>query len=110
MQSIVIYILLFSAVFFLWFGFAVELGIRKPDPFDTYFDLPVRGFNVEYMLGVAGIAVGVAATLLAAALYFNIDAFAWLAAVLFVGGIIRSFLSPYTAGPKWCRHKRKYKK
>lgn len=101
MQTVIVIILAISAIFFVWFGIVVESGLHRPDPFDSFFTLPVRGFNVDYMMGVAGLSVGVGLIFLAAALFFNQNWLALLGAVFFILGIIRSLIPPHIAGPHW---------
>ncbi len=108
MQTIVATILAVSAVFFLWFGYVVESGTHKPDPFDDYFPLPIRGYNIDYMIGVAGIAIGTGLAFLSASLFFSLGILAILGVVAFGFGIIRSLLPPDWVGPQWF-HKRSKK-
>jgi len=107
MQTILAIILFFSGLFFIWFGYVVESGKKRPDPFDTYFPLPIRGFNIDYMLGVAGMAIGVGLLFLSVAILTSQSTLAIIGAVLFLVGIIRSLLPPDWAGPHWIRRARK---
>ena len=91
-------ILIVVAILLLYMGYRVESGKSKPQPFDQFF--PLFGRNIDYVLGTAGVLVGIGilVLVLVPASWTLIRAMALLAIVV---GLIRPWLSPASFGPKW---------
>mgnify|MGYP000925058078 CR=1 FL=1 len=58
MTGIIALVLLGLGTFLFWFGYEVTSGKHKADPDDHFF--PLVGRNIDYVIGLAGIPMGIA--------------------------------------------------
>ena len=104
MTGIIALVLLGLGTFLFWFGYEVTSGKHKSDPNDHFF--PLLGRNVDYVIGVAGIPLGIAMFILAFGVWSDLRIFNYVAAVFALFGVVRSYLPPEKYGPSWYRNKK----
>ena len=104
MTGLIAIILVALGVFLFWFGYEVTSGKHKSDPNDRFF--PLLGRNIDYVIGVAGIPMGIGMFLLAFGVWSELRLFNYLAAAFVLFGIVRAYLPPKQYGPTWYRNKK----
>ncbi len=108
MTILIAIILLALGVFLFWFGYEVTSGKHRSDPNDKFFQLVGR--NIDYVIGVAGIPMGIGMFILAFGVWADIKFFNYIAAAFAIFGVVRAYLPPDQFGPAWYRNKKSAKK
>jgi len=103
MTGIIALVLLGLGVFLFWFGYEVTSGKHKADPDDHFF--PLVGRNIDYVIGLAGIPMGIAMFILAFAVWSEVRQLNYAAAAFVLFGVVRAYLPPDKYGPAWHRKK-----
>ena len=103
MTGIIALVLLGLGAFLLWFGYEVTSGKHKADPDDHFF--PLVGRNIDYVIGLAGIPMGIAMFILAFAVWSEVRQLNYVAAAFVLFGVVRAYLPPDKYGPAWHRKK-----
>ena len=107
MTGLIAIILVGLGVFLYWFGYEVTSGKHKSDPKDKFF--PLLGRNIDYVIGVAGIPMGIGMFLLAFGVWAGLMFFNYIAAAFVLFGVVRAYLPPEQYGPAWYRNKKSMK-
>ncbi len=103
MTGIIALVLLGLGAFLFWFGYEVTSGKHKADPDDHFF--PLVGRNIDYVIGLAGIPMGIAMFILAFAVWSEVRQLNYVAAAFVLFGVVRAYLPPDKYGPAWHRKK-----
>ncbi len=101
MTGIIALVLLGLGAFLFWFGYEVTSGKHKADPDDHFF--PLAGRNIDYVIGLAGIPIGIAMFILAFAVWSEVRQLNYVAAAFVLFGVVRAYLPPDKYGPAWHR-------
>lgn len=101
MSEIIALVLLGLGVFLFWFGYEVTSGKHKPDPNGDFF--PLVGRNVDYVIGMSGIPMGIAMFVLSFGVWSGVRFLNYIAAGFVLLGIARAYLPPDKYGPVWHR-------
>ena len=103
MTGIIALVLLGLGAFLFWFGYEVTSGKHKADPDDHFF--PLVGRNIDYVIGLAGIPMGIAMFILAFGVWSEVRQLNYVAAAFVLFGVVRAYLPPDKYGPAWHRKK-----
>jgi hypothetical protein len=104
MTGLIAIILVGLGIFLYWFGYEVTSGKHKSDPKDKFF--PLLGRNIDYVIGVAGIPMGIGMFILAFGVWSEVRFFNYVAALFVLFGVVRAYLPPEQYGPAWYRNKK----
>jgi hypothetical protein len=104
MTGLIAIILVALGIFLFWFGYEVTSGKHRSDPNDKFF--PLLGRNIDYVIGLAGIPMGIGMFILAFGVWAGIMFFNYIAAAFVLFGVLRAYLPPKQFGPLWYRNKK----